>query len=368
MLALIIAIIAFAVYYLYLLIFWNGLVKRREIKAYKKKKVSVVIAARNEENNISQLLTTLVNQSYSKSLYEIIIANDDSTDKTAEIVSTFAKRWPIIKLLKVKNRSNVKSPKKNALEQAIAMSGGEIILSTDADCLVGKYWIESMVANYEPDIHMVVGFSRTKLNNFHTSSLVRKFEHFDCNSMFSANAGAVSSGKYFSCSGQNISYRKSAFESVGGFEEIKEYISGDDVNLMQLFRKQGFKIHFAFSDHSFVVTKPVDNWPQLFNQRSRWASNMKLQIHLNPEFFFYLVTAFISTMAPLILLFFSPITAIAIVVIRMIGEYKFLQTSFGIFRIEKKMLKFYPLWFILQPVYMIIVASFGFLNIFHWKK
>lgn len=363
-----IVLIAFAIYYIYLVRFWRGISKSNNSFSYEKKTVSVVIAARNEAKTLPQLLTALANQTYSNNLFEVIVANDSSTDRTAEIVEEFSAKWPFIKLHNVTGRENAASPKKNALGQVIELATGEIILSTDADCLVGKYWIESMVAHYKDDVQMVVGFSKTKLSSFSKSSFVRRFEHFDCNSMFSANAGAVATDKYFSCTGQNISYRKSAFQSVGGFEKIKNYISGDDVNLMQLYRLEGYKVVFAFSDHSFAVTRPIENWTQLLNQRSRWASNTKLQLRLNPEFFFYLMAAFATTIGPWILLFISPWIAISLILLRMAGEYRFLKRSFEVFKIENKILKFYPIWFIMQPIYMIVVASFGMFNVFRWKK
>ena len=104
---------------------------------YNKPSASVVIAARNEEKNIGRLLTALVNQTYSEELFEIIVADDDSTDGTADIVLEFSNKFNFVKLVKIENREQVKSPKKNALAQAIKMAKGEIILSTDADCMVG---------------------------------------------------------------------------------------------------------------------------------------------------------------------------------------------------------------------------------------
>ncbi len=334
---------------------------------YNKPSASVVIAARNEEKNIGRLLTALVNQTYSEELFEIIVADDDSTDGTADIVLEFSNKFNFVKLVKIENREQVKSPKKNALAQAIKMAKGEIILSTDADCMVGKHWIKAMISNYSKN-DFVAGFSRTKIENWQRATFVQKYEYFDFLAMFGAAAGALNLGKAFSCSGQNISYKKKAFEDVGGFESVKHLISGDDVNLMQLFRKYKKKIGFAFSKHSFAFTKPVENWQQFFSQRSRWASNMKWQILLNPEFFIYLISVFLLTILPLVMLFTSIWTAISIIALRIIFEYKFLQLSFDKFYEDKKRLKFYFIWFLVQPFYMIVVALMGALNIFSWKK
>jgi len=355
-------------YFDYLRIFLRGLQHRKENLNFIKKKVSVVIAARNEEKNISFLLTSLINQSYPDELFEIIVANDDSKDRTPDIVNEFSQKWKNIKLIDVKDREKVISPKKNALQQAIDAAGGEIILSTDADCIAGKYWIESIVANFEDDITMVTGFSKTKLDNWDKSSLVQKFEHFDFLTMFFAASGAISAGKYFSCSGQNIAYTKSAFEQVGKFEKIKYLVSGDDMNLMQLMRKEGMKVKFSFSKHSHIHTKPVQNLTQFLNQRSRWASNTKWQLELNPEFLVYLVSVFLMTLLPIILIFLVPWLGIILFLFKALLDFYFIKKGFSVFYIKNEKLKFFPIWFILQPVYVILVGIIGQFNVFSWKK
>lgn len=361
------SILAFLVYLYYLLLFRKGLNIGKDLINYKKPFVSVIIAARNEEKNIVRILTALVNQSYSANLYEIIVANDDSSDGTAHIVTEFSRKWNQVKLLNVKDREKAKSPKKNALSQAIEIARGEIILLTDADCMVGNRWIETMLANFD-EADMVVGYSRTKLDNWKAANSAQKFEHFDFLVMFYAAAGAISAGKVFSCSGQNISYRKSAFEEVGGFAKINHLISGDDVNLMQLFRQIGKKIRFAFSSPSYAFTQPVSSWKQLLSQRSRWASNMKWQIGLNPEFFFYLVSAFLVVILPIILLFNNWLLAVLIIILRFIFEINLIKKGLQKFGEKKNKLNFYPLWFILQPLYFIVVACLGAFSIFNWKK
>ena len=356
-------------YLFYLYLFISGIKSKKHEINNTKQTVSVVIAARNEEKTLPKLLTALVNQSYPETLYEVIVANDGSTDKTMEIVEEFSAKWPFIKFVNVRGRDGVVSPKKNALTQAIALAKNEIILSTDADCFVGKYWIEAIVKEYDNDkIAMVCGFSKTRPGKWESASLVKKFEHFDFIAIFSAAAGAMGSGKYFSCSGQNISYRKNDFNDVGGFSKIWHLISGDDVNLMQLFRKDGKEIKFCQNYHSFVSTRAVDSWQELLNQRSRWASNMKWQIKLNPEFFSYLISAFLLTVATFGLFFIEWWLPLIIIGLRVVFEYYFLKQSFQAFKIEKRMLKFYPIWFIIQPFYMISISVLGALNIFSWKK
>ncbi|MCD6177560.1 MAG: glycosyltransferase [Candidatus Cloacimonetes bacterium] len=362
-----ITFISLLIYLFYLRLFYVGLKNRNVNFVNSKPFVSVVVAARNEENNIARILTALVNQTYPLDLFQIIIANDNSTDKTASIVDQFSQKWDIIKLVNVIGREKVISPKKNALSQAIEMAEGEIILSTDADCLVGKYWIESMVASFDKN-EMIIGFSRTILEDWAKTSFIKKFEHFDFLAMLYAAAGAISSGKYFSCSGQNIAYKKEAFYEVGGFEKIKHLISGDDVNLMQLFRKSGMKVSFVFTDHSYVYTQPIRNVGKFLSQRSRWTSNMRWQIILNPEFFVYLSSVFFITFLPIVILFDFWQLGVGILLLRVILELVFLKYGYEVFGENKKKLMFYPVWFIMQPLYIITIAAMGGLNIFSWKK
>ncbi|MDY6914916.1 MAG: glycosyltransferase [Candidatus Cloacimonadota bacterium] len=363
----IIALSALFVYVYYLIRFYIGIQNHSQVISYNQPTVSVVIAARNEEKNIAFLLTALANQTYSEKLYEVIIVNDASTDKTEQIVQQFTKKWNNFSLINITKREGIRSPKKNALQLGISSAKGEIILSTDADCMISQYWIESMIANFTEGVAMVSGFSQTKLKNWQESKLVQKYEHFDFLVLMTAAAGATSAGKYFSSSGQNIGYRKDAFEKVGGFEKIKHLISGDDVNLMQLFRKAGYKMRFSFFKHSFVQTLPAKSWKQFLNQRIRWASNFKWQLLLNVEFFFYLASFILITLLPWVALFIKWQLALILFLARILVDVFYLLISFRILQIPRFKLKMYILWFLLQPVYIIIAAIGGQLEIFRWK-
>jgi glycosyltransferase involved in cell wall biosynthesis len=110
-------------------------------------KVTVLIAARNEEENIQKTITDLLAQDYSKELTEIIIVDDHSTDNTAQIISGYASQG--IKLLQLKTDKPLNSYKKKAIAEAIQMSEGELMVATDADCQMGLKWLSSIVAYYE---------------------------------------------------------------------------------------------------------------------------------------------------------------------------------------------------------------------------
>lgn len=329
--------------------------------------VTVVIAARNEEQNLSALLTGLLNQSYPPELFEVIVADDESTDNTVAVVESFAERLPNLRCLRVVGRERAASPKKNALQQAVDAARGEIILATDADCLVARWWIESMVAHFRPGIEFVAGFSRTWLTDWKSASSAQRFEFIDFYAIFAAAGGAILAGTPFSCSGQNLGFRREAFRRVGGYSSIAHLLSGDDVHLMHLFRRAGLGITFARNRHTFVYTRPVRSWGSLINQRARWASNARQMAKTDFIFFFYLTIAFLLNISLPVTIVANPFFGVAILAIKATADFRFLNGLRDTFLIDAPRLRFFPVWFLLQPLYMILVAVLGLPGLFRWQ-
>ncbi|MDP8221034.1 MAG: glycosyltransferase [Candidatus Stygibacter frigidus] len=332
-----------------------------------RERVSVVISARNEASNIRELLMRLGNQNYPENLYEVIIADDGSVDSTGDMVRKYAENWSNLKVIEIDRESAQFAGKKNALQPAVEAATGEIILITDADCRPGSNWILSMVSCFESDIDMVAGLSRTNTNENLKYGSVNWYEYFDFMAMYAVAGGLILSGKYFSCSAQNLAFRKSSWEKVGGYQQIMHLVSGDDVNLMQLFRKANMKITFNRSSGSFMTTSSVDTWGELLNQRMRWASNTGIQINLNPEFFVYLISVLMITFLPWIVLILNLQIGIWLLAIRLIVEMSFVKAVFKRFKVDNRLWLSYPLWLIIQPIYMLIVTVGGIFSLYRWK-
>lgn len=365
---LLIALVAsgFVTYIIHCIRFYWGYKNYNPEKSYKKRTVSVIVVGRNEAANLPTLLTSLVNQNYPRELYEIIVADDDSEDDTEDVVRSYSDLGVNVHYIKVKGRENVVSPKKQAMEIAIKASIGELILTTDADCIVPLTWVSSMVEAFTDDISMVAGYSRTLLKDWDQASLLHKYEHFDFAATYLVLGGGYTLGKSWACIGQNLAYTRRAWEDVGGFDQIRHLISGDDVNLMQLLRRSGKRIIFNFDPRSFVHTYPVESWQQLSNQRARWASNMKYQLKFNPEFFFILLSmAFMYWGAPL-LAFFNWKLALGAFVLRIAIELTFLSYARSRFGVTARMMRFYPLWIVIQTFFLVFTMVLGQFNLFIW--
>ena len=112
-----------------------------------KTSVSILVPARNESANIAFTLKALIAQHYPHHLMEIIVINDHSTDDTAQIVQVFKENG--VKLINLEADQTTNSYKKKAIETAIAQSDSELIITTDADCIMGQNWLSTIVDFYE---------------------------------------------------------------------------------------------------------------------------------------------------------------------------------------------------------------------------
>jgi cellulose synthase/poly-beta-1,6-N-acetylglucosamine synthase-like glycosyltransferase len=360
-------------YFLILLSFFIGLFFPNKQQSTKKYRVSVVVAARNEEQNIRTLLSELLQQTYPSSKYEIILVNDESEDGTGEIIDEFVNKYDNVKHIHaISDRETGLTAKKNALNQGIRQSTGELILSTDADCHVKPTWIETMVSYFTDDVGMVIGFSQLGDKQY-PYSFFERVQAVDFLSLMAAAQGSSNLNFPLAVSGQNIAYRKAAFEAVGGFEKIKHRISGDDVLLLQLMRKYtNWKIRFAPSERAFNWTQPEKTIKSFLNQRKRWASNGSYQTRLNKIFFFFIVSVFITN---LILLFGTPVYYLLYDTIKIpficllakiIVEFSIILKGSLVYQ-RKDLVKYFPIWAVLQIPYVIFTGLMGSLGCFIWK-
>ena len=340
--------------------------KSNDNSSFSNLSVSIIIVARNEEKNIKNLIEALLNQNHNFENIEIILANDQSTDNTENIFKYYSDSYNFIHYFNVEDRENAISPKKNALKQAISRATGDIILLTDADCIPSKNWIRSHISMYQqyPDTDMVAGFSKTLQNeasienkdSFFTK-IVKQFEHNDFLILMLAAQSAIQGKRPFSCSGQNLSYKKQAFNDVNGFSVIDKFISGDDILLMQKFVKANKIIRFAAYFDCYTETYPVNSFRELINQRARWASNLRPMLYMNPIFFMYLLTCFVC-------IGLMPLFAFYFYLIKILFDYIFIKKGLTHWGIKNKL----ALWYIISPVYILIVSFLGIFSVYRWKK
>lgn len=237
--------------------------------------VSVIIVARNEEENIERCLESVCSQDYPDNRYEVWLVDDHSEDRTLEITERFKK----VKLLSLSNDTDsfTISHKKEAIKTAISRSQGEIILNTDADCVVKNTWISSMAGYFAefPNTQIVAG--PVRMNSISTggwwASCFSAFQIIDFSMYQGLTAAGIATGIHHLANGANLAYRKSAFISVGGFSGYEHLPTGDDMMLAQkIVGKYKNSAQYASDQHAIVATQPAPSFKRFINQRIRWAS------------------------------------------------------------------------------------------------
>ena len=334
--------------------------------------VSVLVPARNESENILACIQSILHQSYPQSLFEIIVIDDHSTDDTAALVEQL--NHPQIKLLKlaelIQDNEATQSFKKKAIEIAIAHAVGELIVTTDADCIVPKDWLAFFVAYYQKH---GAKFIAAPVNFYREKSLIERFQSLDFVGMMGITGAGIDQQLMNMCNGANLAYEKKVFYEVNGFEGIDHVASGDDMLLMQkVAQKYPHKIGFIKNKKATVFTLAKSSWTAFLNQRIRWASKSTSYKEWKVTFILAMVFFFcVSIVANLLLIpFFGNVLLIVFVIqllIKALADYLLLKPMSDFFDRKDLMKSFWPALF-LHLAYIVVVGFLG--NVkknYEWK-
>ncbi|UTW64591.1 glycosyltransferase [bacterium SCSIO 12741] len=323
--------------------------------------VSVIIPARNEEQNLPELLQRLCDQSLSKSQYEVVVIDDQSDDSTAEIVEQFALKNPELKLQLIRQTEFSESPKKEALEKGIKNSQGSLILQTDADCLPGPEWIKTVA-----QLFSVNSFEMLLLPVYaeHDGSLVARYDQYETAAFQCITFGTAGWQDPQLANGANLAYRKEAFNEVYGFDGAKKSYSGDDISLLQKFKQSGKKIQSVLLAEVITETETVRSWKELFAQRVRWGGkNKRIASPL-----YWLLTGFLVALQIylLSLLIFNPYTWLGAFIIKLILDSWMLDRWHSLGG-KKADLSYFPLISLIYPFVLTFLFIASLLYAPKWK-
>ena len=230
--------------------------------------ISIIVPFRNEEKNIVNTYTNLTSQNYPIDKYEIIFVNDSSDDKSLQLLENIPKQHNVL-ICSVPNDNSVNAHKKRAIRFGIEKSNGEIIVTTDADCIHKKDWLKNLLNFMDKEAGFVSGPVEFDSNY----NLFSKIQRLEFAGLVITGAGLIGSGNPIICNAANIAYRKNAFEQVNGFTYQMNLSSGDDELLMQkIHRDTDYQIKFALDKNAVVSTESNLSLKDFYHQRKRWAS------------------------------------------------------------------------------------------------
>jgi len=230
--------------------------------------ISVLIAVRNESENIGRLLENILTQNYNQELFDIIVVDDHSSDDTVEIVRSLIKKSG--KRLSLIDASG--NGKKNAIREGISTSSSRLIVTTDGDCEVPQGWLSAIVDYYRlTDKKVICG--PVNYNNHKT--LFQKFVTLDFASLVASGAGSIGSGLPLMGNGANLAFERDVFLDFN--DDSSAYASGDDVFLIHHATKKygSDSIGFLKNEDAIVGTPPPLGFVDFMKQRIRWASKAK---------------------------------------------------------------------------------------------
>lgn len=368
---LIIILIISALYLIYILAFTFGLYNLKEkFLTFNNKnnvKASVLIAARNEEKNIGNLLKSLYNQTFSKELFEVIIIDDHSEDETISVVENFLKEHKDINLKFFKAE---KEGKKHAISQALHLAENELILVTDADCFLKETWIESIVNFYkEENCKMIL--APVLLSPAETFfEKIQVLEHL---SLIGSTAGSAAIGFPVMCNGANMAYERLAALEVEKQRKDFNITSGDDMFLMEYFIKNygAENVKFLLSKTAIVKTNTCKNISEFFRQRRRWVSKTKSYTSWKILSTAFVVLFFnLSIISLLISALFSPTLLIPyflLTFLKFLIDYPLLRNITTFMNQKNLLIWTLPLEFV-YPFYAVFTAISGMLINVKWKR
>ncbi len=323
-------------------------------------KISIIVAFRNEENNINNLLQSLLNQHYNGE-YEIVLVNDHSEDKSIDLINNYLEDK-----ISLYNLSDDLKGKKAALSYGISKAKGEILFFTDADCIVPVTWISYMLGYLKKkNIQMLCG--PVKFQN--SNKILEQIFALEFTSMTGSGAAGFYLKKPFMCNGANYAiYADIIKEASSVFSD--NYSSGDDVFLLHAVSKT-HNVDFIKSIGACVETFSPNSLHSFVNQRIRWVSKTKAYKNNFAVFMALLIysTSFSIILIGLVSIFCNKtyLLFISIFLAKFIVELLFLIPVTKFYK-QSKYLFHLPLIQIFYPFYILLIPLLSIVYKPKWKN
>lgn len=328
---------------------------------------SIVVPFRNEAQNLPDLLDSFKRLDYPIDLFELILVDDFSEDNSQKIVYSWRMENGAFEFTLLENIKMSGSPKKDAIARAIHIVKQQWVVNTDADCTFPSNWLRTLDSYIqENQAEMLIGSVKYSDGN----SFIRHFQQLDLTSLQGATIGSFGLGLGFMCNGANFAYTKKLFHELGGFAGNSNKATGDDVFLVQkAAAKHPEKVHYLKSEGNTVVTKPLKNWGQVFQQHARWAS--KADAYQSVFGKDLAVIVFLGNLCVLVAIAFAILKQLSWIEFAMIFGIKFLIDTILLYKTNRFLTGKWMKWLlassVLYPTFSVSVAVYALVFGYSWK-
>ncbi len=362
--------LAYLAIILFLFLGLRRLLKSPSLAASHNLKFSIVISAHNEEQNIEKCLKSILSQTIDSSRYEVILVNDRSSDATSSVAGAIAERHANLSVINVNQTPQEKSPKKHAVGLGIAATHNEIIVFTDADCVVPTTWLETIDRYFDEDTGLVQGITAYE----RVPGMNRLFfglQAVDFLSHGVVAAAAIGAGLPLNSNANNFAFRKKAFTDAQGYGDQAAVISGDDDLLLQrIWRTGTWRVRYMTESAGKVTTLPTPTVRGVFEQRKRWGSKT---VHYNAGQVYLLSSVFLFYAAIAAVFcagFFHPVSfalCAGMLLVKLFGEMWLMVPGARLFG-EQRLAKFIAPASLIQLPVVLFAVVLGVFGKFTWKE
>ncbi|MBN1158674.1 MAG: glycosyltransferase [Bacteroidales bacterium] len=321
------------------------------------------MAFRNEMENIAGCIRSLEKQTYPREHFEVILADDHSDDGSAAFAENYCR---YSKSFRYCSAVPDEKGKKAALIRAVRMSAHNVIVLTDADCVMGEKWLETIAgfySRYKPEI--IIGLVDVNLER----GFFGTFQELEFLSLTGTCAGAAAIQRPLFCSSANLIFRKEQYKNF--HDPLKKDVTSGDDTLFMLQVKQRHRkgIMLLKSPLAVVVTRGAASVDEYVNQRLRWVS--KIRHYRDRDVLLTGITVFMSNaaMAASLILFILGLNLIlfpVILITKTFADYFFMRSVTRFFRKDIPLCRFFP-YEIIYMIYVMIIPVAGILFKFSWK-
>lgn len=330
--------------------------------------VSVLVIGRNEEMHIQECLQSIAQNSYPKDLIEIIFIDDHSEDDT--VIRAQKLRINNLKILHLSNfdlDKFDKSYKKAAQYYGILAASHELIIQTDADCVVPKNWLSTMTESLK-NSDFVTG--PIKISN--TGSFMTKWQTFENIGTMVLTFVGISVQCWYSANAANMAYRKDLYLDYFRNNPKSKHASGDDIFLINWARKKQYRISFLLNTDAIVDTFSELSFKDLYHQRARWATKTTsyklsgIKGIMSGLFLFHLMIFFLFIVSLIggVSFFYLAILSLTF---KWIGDSILLYNAAPFFDLKYDIIRS-PIFSLIHCLYVVQVGLVGlFVSNYRWK-
>ena len=282
--------------------------------------VSIIVAARDEEEALPRCLAALRTQDYPAGCLEVLIADDHSSDTTAAIIEQAVRKDARFRYIRVPDAAGPLRGKAHALHTAIQAARGDLLLFTDADCTPPPSWARHLSMQFEaPQTGVVCGVTLIEHR-----TLLDRVQALDWLLLLTMAAAASEAGRPITAQGNNMAVCRAAYEAVGGYPALPFSVTEDYLLFRTIHETTGWQVRLVADATLKNRTRPLPTLPALFSQRKRWArGGLRAPAWVYPGY----AAIFLTHMSLVAGLFIAPLPTLALLSLKVAVDALVLSTG-----------------------------------------